>query len=122
MRASIPGKHSKGIDMNEENGKDEILIGRYIASIRDMAGLTQAELAKRITVSPVGISRIESGNIELTDDEIDQLLNAIGTEDAKALREYLDQSWNELTRPPFDHPNRRELWIVNRQLGRLRDL
>lgn len=105
-----------------DEDRDEILVGRYLASLRDRAGLTQAELAKRITVSSARISRIESGNIALTNDDINQLLDAIGTKDAKALREYLDQTWDVLTRPPFDHPNRTELWIVNRQLGRLRNL
>ena len=108
--------------MEIESGKDGIGVGRYLALLRDKAKLTQAELAKRITVSPVRISRIESGNIALTDDEIDQLLDAIGTDDAKALREYLDQSWEELERPPFDHPNREALWTINELLGRLRKL
>src|SRR5437870_3570711 len=90
-----------------------VALGKYLASIRDIAGLTQAELAKKVTVSPARISRIESGDVSLTEDEMDQLLVAIGTSDADDLRAYLDQEWDELDRPPFDHPNRKILWVAN---------
>lgn len=106
----------------DRNTQDNLIIGRYLASLRDIAGLTQSELAKRITVSPARVSRIESGDIALTGDEVDQLLDAIGTDAAKALRVYLDQEWDALERSPFDHPNREALWLINGLLGKLRML
>src|SRR5205807_2170979 len=95
---------------------------RYLASLREKAGLTQAELAKKVTVSPARISRIESDDTSLTTDEMDQLLDAIGTDEAKALRVFLDQDWDEIDRPSFDHPNRESLWVANGLLGKLRTL
>ncbi len=77
-----------------------VALGKYLSSIRETAGLTQAELAKKVTVSPARISRIESGDASLTADEMDQLLVAIGTSAAKELRAYLDQEWvNWIDRP-----------------------
>ncbi|MCI0696188.1 helix-turn-helix transcriptional regulator [candidate division KSB1 bacterium] len=93
-----------------------------MATLRDAAGLTQAELARKIIVSPARISRIESGDVTLTEDEREQLLEAIGTDDAKALRDYLNQKWDELEPAPFDHPNREVLWLANGLLGKLRNL
>ena len=46
-----------------------VALGKYLSSIRETAGLTQAELAKKVTVSPARISRIESGDASLTADE-----------------------------------------------------
>ena len=108
--------------MIEDIRQNEISIGKYLSALRDAARLTQAQLAKKVTVSPARISRIESGDTSLTEDEMDQLLNAIGTDAASALREYLDQEWEELGRPPFNHPNLEALWIVNGLLAKLRTL
>ncbi|MGH7493152.1 MAG: helix-turn-helix domain-containing protein, partial [bacterium] len=108
--------------MVSHSKQDEISIGKYLAELRDAAGLTQAELAQKVTVSPARISRIESGTVDLTEDEMAQLLKAIGTDEADALRVYLDQQWNELERPPFGHPNREVLWLANDLLGKLRKL
>jgi hypothetical protein len=49
-------------------------------------------------------------------------MDAIGTSAAKELRTYLDQDWDELNRPPFDHPNRNILWVANGLLRKLRQL
>jgi transcriptional regulator with XRE-family HTH domain len=97
-------------------------LGKYLSTIREAAQLTQAELAKKVTVSPTRISRIESGDVSLTEDEMDQLLREIGTAPAQELREYLDQEWQELERPPFEHPNRKALWLANGLLKKLRHL
>lgn len=87
--------------MEEFMDETGVALGKYLSSIRDAARLTQAELAKKVTVSPARISRIESGDVSLTEDEMDQLLVAIGTSAAKELRAYLDQEWDELDRPPL---------------------
>src|SRR5262245_27827357 len=103
----------EGWGMIRDISQDGKAIGTYLSFLRDTAKLTQAELAKKVTVSPARISRIESGDVALTEDEMDQLLEAIGTSAAKELRTYLDQDWDELDRPPFDHPNRNVLWVAN---------
>src|SRR5215204_1012590 len=97
-------------------------LGKYLSTIREAAKLTQAELAKKVTVSPTRISRIESGDVGFTKEEMDQFLDAIGTNDAKELGIYLNQAWDELDRPRFDHPNRNVLWVANGVLRKLRQL
>lgn len=100
----------------------EVAIGRYLAKLRDDAGLTQADLAKKITASAARISRIESGDVVLTDEEMAQFLNSIGTASATAFRQYLRDDWDMLERPPFDHPDRETLWTANGILRKVRDL
>jgi transcriptional regulator with XRE-family HTH domain len=101
---------------------DGPISGRYLALVREEAGLTQAQLAKRLTFSPASVSRIESGERKLTKEEFDSFLQAIGTEGARQLAEYAAQQWDEVERPGFDHPDRGHLWIANLALRKLRQL
>ncbi len=98
-------------------------IGRYFAFLREKASLTQAQLAEKVTFSPARISRIESGEIPLMDEEMNSLIDAIGTDASEKLRIYLQQNWSEkIGRPRFDHPNLETLWQINVLLGKLTDL
>ena len=94
----------------------------HLASLRDKAKLTQAELAKRITVSAARVSRIEAGDIPLTREEVNTYLNAIGTDAAEMYSQYLDQDWKAVTRPSFEHPSREALWTINELLKKIRSL
>ena len=62
-------------------------IGKYIASLRDQADLKQNELAKKLPWSAAVLSRIESGERSLADDELEIVLDGIGTPDALKLKE-----------------------------------
>lgn len=108
--------------MHDTKGRNEIPVGRYLTTIREEAGLTQAQLAGKITFSTASISRIESGDKEITPDELGAILKALGSAKAKQLGEYLKQKWDELDRPAFDHPNRTNLWEANLALRKLREL
>lgn len=101
---------------------DGQVLGRYLALAREQSGLTQAQLAERVTFSPSGISRVESGERKLTKEEFDSILRALGTEPARQLGEYVAQDWDEIERPEFDHPDRDHLWMANVALGKLRRL
>jgi transcriptional regulator with XRE-family HTH domain len=95
-----------------------------LAEVRDEAGITQASLASRVTVSTASLSRIESGEKVATEDEVGSLLKAIGTAKAKGLADYLKQDWDQIERPAFDHPDRPVLWEANltlRKLDKLRN-
>lgn len=94
-------------------------IGSYIAAIREKAGLTQAALAQTITFSTATLSRIESGDKVSSDEEIRNLLDAIGTPEAAELKVFLGQEWDKVERPAFDHPDRSTLWQANLALRKL---
>ena len=56
--------------MNTPVRSDGGVSGRYLSLVREEAGLTQAQLAKRLTFSPANVSRIESGDQKLTKEEL----------------------------------------------------
>lgn len=101
----------------------EVPVGHYLAEVRDEAGMTQAALANRVTLSTATLSRIESGEKSASEEEVASILKAIGTAKAKGLSEYLRQEWDQIERPAFDHPDRSNLWEANvtlRKLDKLR--
>ena len=82
----------------------DIAIGPHIASLRKDAGLEQNELAKRLEWSAAVLSRIESGKRALSDDELEIILNGIGTPDAIKVKDLLARQWQILPEPPLDDP------------------
>jgi transcriptional regulator with XRE-family HTH domain len=105
---------------NQEQG--DLAVGRHLAMVREEAGLTQAQLAAKVTFSPASISRIESGDKALSPEEFEAMLRAIGTPMARQLGEFAKQKWDVLDRPDFDHPNRESLWSANQSIRKLRKL
>lgn len=93
--------------------------GRHLASLRERAGLKQVELARRVTWSAAVLSRVEAGKRPLSSDELAQLLQAIGTDDACRLEEILDREWRVLDRPPIGHCDRDLLWATELALNEL---
>ena len=87
-----------------------IELGRHLTHVREQAGITQAELARRVTWSPAVLSRIENGERELAAGELEAILSAIDTAPAAKLRSALERSWQVLSRPPLDHPDQDQLW------------
>lgn len=99
-------------------------LGRRLMQVREAAGLKQAELARKITWSQAVLSRVESGERELSDDELKTVMEAIGTPEALQLSESLSRVWREIQRPPLDHPDQDLLWQaeqVCRELVELRN-
>ena len=99
-------------------------LGRRLMQVRKAAGLKQAELARRITWSQAVLSRVESGERELSDDELKTVIKAIGTPEALQLSKSLAREWREIQRPPLDHPDQDLLWQaeqVCRELVELRN-
>lgn len=85
-------------------------LGRYLMLVRDRAGLKQAELAKRVALSPAVLSRIETGDRQVTLQEVQDILIQIGTPEAEDLSEALQREWQVLPRPSLDHQDQRLLW------------
>lgn len=112
--------------MSEANATTVVPVGRILERLRKEAQLTQEQVAEKVTfkISPAGVSRVEDGGKQVTDDELAAILKAIGTAKADEFAQYLREDWDQLERPPFDHPNRKNLWQANRalrKLTRLRD-
>src|ERR1035441_8128547 len=85
-------------------------IGRHLMRVRDRAGVKQAELAKRVALSPAVLSRIESGDRAVTLQEVEDILTQIGSAEAADLAKALQRVWRVLQRPPLDHPDQELLW------------
>jgi transcriptional regulator with XRE-family HTH domain len=96
----------KGLIMSEQATVSQLELGRYLMQVRDRAGIKQAELARKITWSPAVLSRIEAGDRQLAPDELQMIVDAIGTPEAKKLQEVIQRDWNVIPRPPLGHSSR----------------
>ena len=106
----------------EENMTMDIEAGKYLARLRNEAGLKQNELAQKVTWSPTILSRVESGERPVTPDELNSILEAIGTEKALELRETAGRVWQHLSKPPFGHPDESMLWAAEEAFEAIEDL
>ena len=97
-------------------------IGRYLAHIREKAGLKQNELAHRVEWSPALLSRVESGDRPLSGGELDAILDAIGTPEALRLKDTADRVWKKLERPAMGHPDEQILWQAEQAVRRIDEL
>ncbi|MCE9508319.1 MAG: helix-turn-helix transcriptional regulator [Alphaproteobacteria bacterium] len=98
-------------------------IGHYLTEIRENAGIKQADLARKITWSQAVLSRVEAGERDLSSDELEAVLKAIGTKDALSLSDRLNRTWEILPAPPLNHPDQDILWAaeeVAKELAALR--
>jgi transcriptional regulator with XRE-family HTH domain len=96
--------------MNAISEVNQQEIGRRLAQVREAAEITQADLARRITMSPAVLSRIESGERRLSPDELKSIMEAIGSQESLQLSNALGRDWREIPRPPLDHPDQDLLW------------
>jgi transcriptional regulator with XRE-family HTH domain len=85
-------------------------IGRHIATLREQAGLKQNELARKLEWSAAVLSRIESGERPISDDEIDTILKGINTPEAARVKTLLQRQWNVLPEPILADPDGDLLW------------
>lgn len=95
---------------------------RALQELREEAGVSQAEVAKRLPFTASRVSRLESGDIALKPEEAQEIAKAIGTPRALEFAEYLGQDWQVLESPGFDHVSRPILWQAEVALRRLDDL
>ena len=85
-------------------------VGKRITALREQAQLKQNELAKRLQWSAAVLSRVESGERPLSDDELDIIVRGIGTPEAFQLKEVLGRQWERLPEPPLGDPDSDLLW------------
>lgn len=108
--------------MNGGETVSSLELARQVALVREKAGIKQVDLAKRVTWSPAVLSRVESGERPLADDELANLLDAIGTQEAGRLKIALQRVWSVLPRPPLDHSDQDLLWSAEEVAQKLSEL
>lgn len=110
--------------MDDTMAIGQLELGQHLIQIRERAGIKQAELARKITMSPAVLSRVETGERQLAPEELEAILSAIGSEEARNLSKVLSREWKFLPRPPLDHPDQDLLWTaeeVAQELVKFRD-
>ncbi|CAE6887974.1 helix-turn-helix domain-containing protein [Paraburkholderia domus] len=88
----------------------DVAVGKYIADLRDQAGLKQNELAKKLEWSAAVLSRVENGERPLSDDELGIVLRGIGTPEALKAEDLLARQWQVLPEPLLADPDADLLW------------
>ena len=88
----------------------DVAIGKHLAALRDQAGLKQNELARKLEWSAAVLSRVESGERSLSDDELGIILRGIGTPEAIKVKALLARQWQMLPEPLLDDPDFDLLW------------
>ena len=91
-------------------------IGRYLAALREGVGLKQNELADRVSLHPAVLSRIESGDRAASPEELQMVLDVIGTDAALRLKRNVHREWRKLDRPALGHPYEDLLWEAEEAL------
>ena len=97
-------------------------LGRELGRVRELTGLTQAQVAARLGVSQTVVSRTESGERRLENAELQAFAEAIGTEEAKGMEARRSREWSALRRPPLGHPDHDRLWKAELALREFRTL
>ena len=74
------------------------------------------ELADRASLNPAILSRIESGDRTASPEELQTVLDAIGSDDALRLKQNAHREWRKLDRPALGHANEDLLWDAEQAL------
>jgi transcriptional regulator with XRE-family HTH domain len=93
-------------------------MGTILAEIRDAAGMTQRQVAERMSANQTRVSRIEAGDGD--DADIASFLEALSTPRAGSFAELLKVEWLHLPRPSLRHPDLDTLVEIDRGLARNR--
>ncbi len=93
-----------------------------LTQLRERAELSQAEVAEKVKFTASRVSRLESGDTELTLEDAEQIASAIGTEEARAYAGYLRTNWAILEQPGFNHVSLAALWKAEQALQKAANL
>lgn len=97
-------------------------IGRHIAELRERAGLKQNELARKLAWSAAVLSRVESGERTLSEDELSMILSSIGTPEALKTNELIGRTWLVLPEPELSDPDSDLLWEAEQTAQQIHNL
>ena len=110
--------------MSNLNVIGQLELGKHLTRVRERADIKQVELARKLTWSPAVLSRVETGDRHLAPEELQMILEAIGTSEAEHLKDAIQRKWVTIPRPPLDHPDQELLWAaeqVAKELVMLRE-
>ena len=85
-------------------------LGVHLIQLRNEVGLSQKDLAKKASIYPGVLSRIETGERSATDSEMQSIIAALNSPSAHSLGQVLAKTWTHLDRPPLAHPDEGLLW------------
>ncbi|MFD7734345.1 helix-turn-helix domain-containing protein [Kitasatospora phosalacinea] len=108
--------------MSTTRGVSDVQLGHRIAQLRERSGMKQAELARSVSWSQAVLSRVEAGGRPISDEELMELLKAIGSDEAIELADVLERGWQYLAVPVLDHPDRNLLWHAEQMTAELTDV
>ncbi|WP_216851101.1 helix-turn-helix transcriptional regulator [Acidisphaera sp. L21] len=91
--------------------------GAILAEIRDAAGMTQRQVAERMSANQTRVSRIEAGDGD--DVDITSFLEALGTPRARSFADLLKVEWLHLPQPSLRHPDLDVLVAIECGLARI---
>jgi len=106
----------RGLDMQREE------LGRHVATLREQAGLKQSELARKLEWSAAVLSRVESGERPVSDDELDIILKGIGTAESARVKTLLQRRWQILPEPMIADPDSDLLWEAEQTAQKVHEL
>ena len=90
--------------------------------LREQAGLKQNELAKKLEWSAAVLSRVESGERPLSEDELSIVLSGIGTADALKMKDLVGRQWKMLPEPDFADSDSDLLWEAEQTAQQIHSL
>lgn len=102
-----------------ESTFNPIELGRHLMLVRERGGVKQADLAKRVSLSPAVLSRIESGERPVTLQEVQDILTQLATPEAAEFTKAIQRTWRVLPQPPLDHTDQNILWEAEQVAGEL---
>lgn len=97
-------------------------IAKILAGGRERSGLKQSEVARRMKVDPSRLSRIESGELSASPEEVARYVSALGSPVGDHVDLYLKRTWKAIQPPSPWHPDFETLWTVEDSLARLEKL
>src|SRR5437899_1804475 len=97
-------------------------LGRHLAALREQAGLKQNELAKKLEWSAAVLSRVESGERAVSEDELDIILRGIDTPEAAKVRTVVTRVWQMLPEPMIADPDGDLLWEAEQTVQKVHAL
>ncbi len=98
-------------------------LSAVIGRLRGDLGVTQAEVAKAAGLDQSRVSRIEKGDVSNAAD-IDRVLDALahlGSDEAKAFRDFSVRDWLHIEPPSFWNPQRDVLEVTEEMLGSIEE-
>ena len=103
-------------------------IGNDLLRLRTATKRSQGTIAEQLRtkfdlrIDTSRLSRIESGRVTPTEEEVDCILQIVGTQEAEDYRQFHQAKWTHLAKPPFWHADQSSLAQAEETLQQLSEL